>query len=51
MLVGTVAAIAGIFGMNFETPYVESGVLGFWLVVGILVAIIIGATLVAQRKS
>jgi magnesium transporter len=51
MLLGAVGAIAGIFGMNFETPYVQSGVLGFWSVVGILVAIIIGATLIARRKD
>ncbi len=37
-LLGAIRAIAGIFGMNFETPYLQSGVLGFWSVIGVPVA-------------
>ena len=36
ILLGAVGAVAGVFGMNFETPYTQSGVLGFWLVMGTL---------------
>jgi Mg2+ and Co2+ transporter CorA len=51
MLLGVVGAIAGIFGMNFETPYVQSGMLGFWSVIGVLAAVIVGASLIARRKG
>jgi Mg2+ and Co2+ transporter CorA len=51
MLLGAVGAIAGIFGMNFETPYLQLGVLGFWSVIGVLVTITVGAILVARHKD
>jgi Mg2+ and Co2+ transporter CorA len=51
MLLGAVGAIAGIFSMNFETPYLQSGVLGFWSVIGVLVTITVGAILVARLKD
>ena len=36
IVLGAVGAVAGLFGMNFDTPYTHSGVLGFWLVIGAL---------------
>ena len=33
MMLGVIGAIAGIFGMNFETPYTQTGVVGFWEVI------------------
>ena len=37
-----------VFGMNFETPYTESGVTGFWIVVGSLLTL--GAVLAIVGK-
>lgn len=34
VIIGSVGAIAGVFGMNFETPYSESGSMGFYVTVG-----------------
>lgn len=51
MLLGAVGAIAGIFSMNFETPYLQTGVLGFWSVIGVIVAITVGVILVARHKN
>jgi magnesium transporter len=51
VLLGAISAIAGIFGMNFEMPYEQAGVLDFWAVVGILVALSTAATLFARRRG
>jgi magnesium/cobalt transport protein CorA len=43
LLVGTLGAIAGIWGMNFEVSYFKSAETGFWmtiLVMGILTAVL-----------
>jgi magnesium transporter len=48
---GAISAIAGIFGMNFEMPYEQAGVLDFWAVVGILVILSTAAALFARRKG
>jgi Mg2+ and Co2+ transporter CorA len=34
LMLGAIGAVAGIFGMNFETPYTATGTRGFWLVLG-----------------
>src|SRR6185436_14970098 len=39
LMLGVIGAVAGIFGMNFETPYTATGVRGFWLVIGGLVVL------------
>jgi Mg2+ and Co2+ transporter CorA len=49
MMLGVVGAVAGIFGMNFETPYTQTGVFGFWAVVGILSAFVAGAVAIGLR--
>lgn len=36
LMLGAIGAVAGIFGMNFETPYTQSGVTGFWTVIATL---------------
>ena len=51
MLLGAVGAIAGIFGMNFDTPYVHSGVVGFWWVVGLLGVVTAVAIMVGRRNE
>jgi magnesium transporter len=39
IMLGTIGAVAGVFGMNFETPYTNSGATGFWIVVVGLIAL------------
>jgi magnesium transporter len=34
ILLGALGGVAGVFGMNFDTPYQKTGLTGFWLVVG-----------------
>jgi Mg2+ and Co2+ transporter CorA len=51
MMLGVVGAVAGIFGMNFQTPYTETGVPGFWAVVAGLVFLNTAAALIARRKA
>ena len=36
IMLGAIGAVAGVFGMNFDTPYTHTGVFGFWAVVGTL---------------
>ena len=50
-VVGVCAAVAGIFGMNFETDFFSSGDAGFYLTIGALIATIIIATIVARWRS
>ena len=51
MLLGAVGAIAGIFGMNFETPFLRSGPVGFWTVMSVLAVVVAASVLVARRKN
>ncbi len=51
MLLGVSGAIAGILGMNFDTPYQGYGILGFWGVVGFLLMLIAVAVVVGRRKK
>ncbi|MET0744243.1 MAG: CorA family divalent cation transporter [Microvirga sp.] len=51
MMLGVVGAIAGIFGMNFETPYTKTGVEGFWIVLVSLALFALSATVIAMRKA
>jgi Mg2+ and Co2+ transporter CorA len=43
--------VAGVFGMNFETPYTQTGVIGFWIVISALGAFISAAIILAQRRD
>ena len=48
---GAIGAVAGVFGMNFQTPYTESGVAGFWAVVGGLFAAVVIGGIIARRRN
>jgi len=51
MLLGAIGAVAGIFGMNFDTPYARSGLVGFWLVVGgLIIATVVGVEIARRRN-
>jgi Mg2+ and Co2+ transporter CorA len=51
MLLGAVGAVAGIFGMNFEVPFFQSGGLGFWSVIGVLILFTIAAMAIARMRN
>ncbi len=48
-VVGLCAAIAGIFGMNFETNFFATGDMGFYITIASLFFIITGSALIARR--
>jgi Mg2+ and Co2+ transporter CorA len=50
LMLGGISAVAGIFGMNFETVYTQSGERGFWLVVGTLLAISLISLVVSRLR-
>lgn len=39
VVIGTIAAAAGLFGMNFDTPFFHTGAAGFYAVAGTLAAL------------
>ena len=51
MVLGAVGALAGVLGMNFETPYFQTGPVGFWTVIALMGALIAGAIVLARRND
>ena len=51
IMLATIGAVAGIFGMNFETPYTATGVVGFWLVIAALICFALAAALVGRWRK
>lgn len=51
VIIGCVAAIAGLFGMNFDPPFFQTGSAGFIAVTGFLLAIAVGAWVIAKRRG
>jgi magnesium transporter len=47
VITGVIGAVAGVFGMNFDTPIAHSGLSGFLLVTGAMVAVSVGVILLA----
>ncbi|HYI42485.1 MAG TPA: CorA family divalent cation transporter, partial [Sphingomicrobium sp.] len=50
VILGASAAIASLFGMNFETRFFESGDAGFYVTIGALVGLAVLATIFARRR-
>ena len=50
IMLGVIGAVAGIFGMNFETDYAKTGVAGFWIVVGTLLTIVTTSLVIGRLK-
>jgi Mg2+ and Co2+ transporter CorA len=42
VITGVIGAVAGIFGMNFDTPIAQTGLSGFLLVSGAMIAVSVG---------
>jgi Mg2+ and Co2+ transporter CorA len=50
-VIGICAAVAGIFGMNFETSFFGSGDLGFYATIIILVLVTVASTALARWRG
>ncbi|HEY0164316.1 MAG TPA: CorA family divalent cation transporter, partial [Sphingomicrobium sp.] len=50
-VIGFCAAVAGVFGMNFETGFFKSGDFGFYFTIGMLFAIIIVSAVIARWRK
>jgi magnesium transporter len=50
-VIGFCAAVAGVFGMNFETGFFKSGDAGFYFTIALLFAIIIVSAIVARWRK
>jgi Mg2+ and Co2+ transporter CorA len=50
VLLGTLAVIAGLLGMNFAAPFFESGARGFWSALAGMGAIVVIAILLGRRR-
>ncbi|THD63907.1 CorA family divalent cation transporter [Phenylobacterium sp.] len=51
ILLGALGGVAGVFGMNFETPYAKTGLMGFWAVVGAFLVLGGGAALIGRARK
>jgi Mg2+ and Co2+ transporter CorA len=47
VITGVIGAVAGVFGMNFDTPIAHSGLHGFLLITGTMIAVSVGIVGVA----
>lgn len=50
VLLGSLAVMAGVLGMNFQVPLFESGMRGFWIAIGAMAGIAVVATAVARWR-
>jgi magnesium transporter len=50
-VVGICAAVAGVFGMNFETDFFSTGDAGFYITIASLILIVVAATTVARWRG
>lgn len=51
LALGGIGAVAGIFGMNFQTPYTNAGVVGFWMVIAALGIAVLASAVVARWRK
>lgn len=51
VLLGTLAVIAGVLGMNFQAALFDSGSKGFWITVGLMGLAVAAALIVARRRG
>ena len=50
VLLGTLALVAGVLGMNFQAPFFETGGRGFWTAVGAMAAAAVAALALARWR-
>lgn len=51
IMLGVLAGISGVFGMNFETPYLKTGLVGFWSVIGAFVLIAGASAMIGRARK
>jgi len=51
VLLGSLAVVAGVLGMNFEAALFRSGSRGFWIAVGAMAAFVVLAMVVGRRRD
>lgn len=51
IMLGALGGVAGVFGMNFDTPYQKTGLLGFWAVVVTFAVISAGAAVLGRIRK
>jgi magnesium transporter len=51
VVVGTLAVLAGVLGMNFDAPFFKTQAAGFWTAVCSMAAIAIGSIMLARRHN
>ena len=51
VLLGSLAVVAGVLGMNFEAALFRSGSRGFWIAVGAMAAFVVIAMVVGRRRD
>jgi magnesium transporter len=49
-IIGFSAAVAGLLGMNFDAPFFHSGMTGFIVASGVLIAVSIAAVVIARLR-
>jgi len=50
VLLGSLAVVAGALGMNFKTPFFDTGDRGFWISIGVMGAIAVAAVSIARWR-
>lgn len=51
VLIGTLAVLAGVLGMNFDVPFFATGASGFWSAIAGMVALTVVALVVARARD
>lgn len=51
IMLGALGGVAGVFGMNFDTPYQKSGLVGFWSVVLTFAVVALSAAAVGRNRK
>ena len=51
VITGVIGAVAGVFGMNFDTPITHSGSVGFLTVTGAMIASSVGLVMFARWRN
>lgn len=50
VLIGSLAVVAGILGMNFDVAFFKSAAKGFWMAIAAMAALVVIAIVVARRR-
>ncbi len=51
IMLGLLGGVAGVFGMNFQTPYAKAGLFGFWAVVITFIVVAAAAAAIGRARK